>query len=275
MVTLDTLREKYILSEDFPDLRTGRRSDITFACETAAAFYSLKMNPDGLEPIEYLDFARVDILEGTSRAAINSLSNAKRAIHLAIEKYLDFLGLGNYAKKTNFPEKLNILQDLGAFPIRMIDALNKKRNLVEHDFVDIDIDEAKDFLDITEMFLLIVYPFFKHLVVGAYLGLEGNDQCYLWYLLSRSRIIQVYEVIGAPYIETDFGKVYYNFEMFTGKENDNYNLSEEIKISKANSEKWLPKLDLLIYLTKVASTRLPWDSRGHGLSVEYSGGTFF
>jgi hypothetical protein len=136
-----------------------------------------QINPKGPEPFEYIEYAKSNLASCNEQGYIDALGHAKRAVHLIIETFLRVWGLDTIYGRAKFPDKLKIMQEMGAFPIRMIEQLNKKRNLVEHEYVSVKHQEAADFVDIADMFLLLSYPLIKHAVVGAYVGLENDDKC--------------------------------------------------------------------------------------------------
>lgn len=103
-------------------------------------------------PFEYLDFAKKDLKEGDdSRNCINSVSNAKRALHLQVETICT--GYGYKSKSNSFPAKFNFLKNLGIVAPSIIEKLNKARNRIEHEYFVPNSEEASDFLDIIELFL--------------------------------------------------------------------------------------------------------------------------
>lgn len=179
------------------------------------------------------------------------LGNAKRAIHLTIKNILQAWGLYQTYKNENFPTQLQIFQELNAFPTKTLEALNRKRNIVEHEFTTIDISEVEELVEIAEMFLLIAYPFLKYSVVGCYVGTLNDDKCYDWRVDSDIGEINIFLIEDAKYAETEIGLVFYDF----GKLAKNQ-LYKNIKITKSNSADWLCYLDLLIYLTRRKVTTL-------------------
>ena len=68
------------------------------------------------------------------RSPINAVANAKRAIHLCIDAFLRIYCLGKWASRKPFPVVLGLLSDLGAFPTRLVHSLNRRRNLIEHEY---------------------------------------------------------------------------------------------------------------------------------------------
>lgn len=267
MITVDRLKDTYLFQDIVPDFALGRRQHLRYALGNQYACLAV-LNPEGPEPLEYLEYAKLDVSHGDLRGAINALGHAKRAVHLTVESFLKILGLKTYTK-AKFPEKLEILQALNAFPTRMIGILNRERNLVEHEYVNIGIEEAANFVDIAEMFLLLAYPYLKRTVVGAYVGLEGDERCLEWSLDLEKGEINIYQVASTQFIESPLlGKVHYNMPCL---DEDARMLTNVVSITKSNTEEWLPYLDLFVYGTKRAairpSERPPDEYEKDGLSL--------
>jgi|LakMenEpi03Aug12_release.lakeMendotaPanAssembly.Ray.scaffolds.fasta_scaffold163177_2 hypothetical protein len=107
-----------------------------------------------IKPFEYLEFARLDLSDGNeSRNLINSLGNAKRALHLQVETIADGYGYRKLSKSSKFPPKLEFLSDIGIATPSIISKLNTLRNKVEHDYIVPDLEQIQDYCDIVELFL--------------------------------------------------------------------------------------------------------------------------
>jgi len=149
---IENIKDSYILCNIDPDFAVDGRANLRYACEYRYASL-MELNPEGLDPFDYLNFAKSDVSAKDVRGAINALGNAKKAIHLTVDCFFEILGLLKAFGKSDFPTKLDIIQQLEAFPINVTKNLNSKRNYVEHEYRTIDISEAIDLVDITEMFL--------------------------------------------------------------------------------------------------------------------------
>jgi len=103
----------------------------------------------------YLQFARADLLGGISeRNLINAASNAKRALHLEVETISKALG-ADYSKKKigNFPQRLEFLVKCGILGPSILEKTNALRNSIEHEYYVPKVEEVKDFIDITSLFI--------------------------------------------------------------------------------------------------------------------------
>lgn len=113
--------------------------------------------PSGPQPRTYLSFANQDLNEPDSdRSRINSVSNAKRALHLQTDIISEGLGfhlLSKNGRKSSFPTKLNFCASCSIISPRILTKLNRLRNSVEHDYYIPMRGEAEDFADIVELFL--------------------------------------------------------------------------------------------------------------------------
>ena len=188
-----------------------------------------------------------------------------------MDALLEVWGLDTAYGKAKFPDKLTIMQELNAFPTRLIGDLNRKRNLVEHEYESVKHQEAAVFVDIAEMFLLLAYPFLKHAVIGAYVGLENDNRCLEWKISFPEREVHVSIVHCEKFLETPIGYVYYNIH----SENKR-SLQSVLPIKRTNLKEWLPFLDLFVYCTKRAAVRLPEkDDRGHGFFMLSQSLNFF
>jgi hypothetical protein len=224
-----------------------------------------QINPRGPEPFEYIEYAKSDLASGNEHGYIDALGHAKRAVHLIMEALLKVWGLDTAYGKANFPDKLKIMQEMKAFPTRMIGHLNRKRNLVEHEYISVKNQEAADFVDIAEMFLLLSYPFIKHAVIGAYVGLENDDRCIEWKIAFPKREIHVSVVSSEKFIDTPIGRIHYNI----GDKNKR-SVQSVMPIKRINFKEWIPFLDFFVYFTRRSAVMLPVpDDRGHGFFISY------
>lgn len=247
---LKPFKYSYLLRGVVKDFAIGRRSNLRFAIESLSLNFC-KLNDKGPEPFEYLEFAKADIKQGDLKGAINGLGNAKRAIHLTIKNILLAWGLLPSYKDENFPTQLQIFQELNAFPTKTLEALNRKRNIVEHEFTSVEITEVEELIDIAEMFLLIAYPFLRSVVVGGFVGILDDDKCYEWRISSNEGNVQIFLIQDAQYLDTEIGRIYFDFgEMKKGTP------EKQIEIIKSNKSEWINYLDLLVYMTKKKTTML-------------------
>lgn len=114
-------------------------------------------------PRLYLDFAIEDLeSDKTGRAFVNSLSNAKRALHLQIETLSNAFGfrVAVSKKNPNFYDYLGFCEKCGVVTPRILRRLNSIRNSVEHDYYIPTEREVEDFVDVVELFLAATDRYF-------------------------------------------------------------------------------------------------------------------
>jgi len=149
----------------------------------------------------------------------------------------------------------------------MIESLNNNRNIVEHDYRYIDIEKAKDFADVAEMFLMLAYPYLSHAVVGAFVGIEKDNTCFEWKIDIEEHNILTFEIVKSKYIENEGYRLHYDIST---KDKDKRHINK-IEIKKQNCNEWIDYMDLFIYLTKRNISNLPRpDERGDGLYKVYN-----
>ncbi len=247
MVSFDDLKQSHYIRDVHADFAAGHRKNLRYA-QGYKFVYLGKINPNGPAIFDYIQFAKQDLVPGCQRGAINALGNAKRAIHLTVETFLRLLCIDKALSKLNFPLKLDLLDSLQAFPTGIIKRLNKRRNLVEHEYSEIGFLDVADFVEVAEMFTLITNNYLKNTVAGAYVGIENSDNCLEWVINHKESEIYINEVEAKTYLETPVGKIYYNI-----RNKDNRKNITAVKITKNNKNDWMPYMDLFVYLTRKKS----------------------
>lgn len=106
-----------------------------------------------ISPDEFLDFAKYDLAAKYDHHLVNSLSNTKRAIDSQLDSLLIGFGLSKRAKNWHFPAKINFLHGIGIISPRILNKINKKRNLLEHEYKNPTEEEVEDALDVAELFI--------------------------------------------------------------------------------------------------------------------------
>jgi len=268
MAVFNNLKEDYIFSNLDPYFSSGARKNLRYVSGECIHACLMEINPNGIEPVEYLNFAKADIRSEDVRGAINAIGNAKRTIHLLIDCFFEILGLHKAYGKLNFPDKLSIIEKLEGFPTRLIQSLNEKRNFVEHDYQAVDIKEAQDFIEITEMFFRLCYPFLKHMIIGIHVGLKNDSRDIEWLLHPYKSEISVSECQHSQSIDSPIGKIWYNF---SDDEKDK-KLLQVIKVKNDNLEVWIPYLNVFVYCTQksMIPKNPPYDPKNHERLIYFS-----
>jgi len=251
MDIFENIKEDYILCNLDPNFSIGMRSNLRYSCEYIYACL-MELNPNGIDPYEYLNFAKSDISTNDIRGAINGLGNAKKAIHLIIKCFFEILGLEKIYKKSDFPTKINIIKSLEAFPTNIILSLNKKRNLIEHNYKSIHPKEVIDFIDVTEMFVRLCHPFLKYMVIGIRVGIKEDERDLFWILDPKKSRVNIYENLNSKSFNSPIGRVYH------GDINNSMIFKRNLKtinIMNSNIDEWMPYLNTFIYCTKKKITK--------------------
>ena len=107
------------------------------------------------------------------RNLINSLSNIKRSINCQIDQILFVFGFLESPKRErwSFPKKVKFIKDIGITTPEIIEKINRKRNLLEHEYVIPSDEDVSDAIGIAELFIESVKPIF----IRYYKDLEVHD----------------------------------------------------------------------------------------------------
>ena len=117
--------------------------------------------PFEIKPKQFLKFAERDLNNELEHHLVNALSNIKRSIDCQLDSLLCGFGLFDYSKKKrwNFPTKVVQLNKLGLISPRILDKINKKRNLLEHDYKNPKKEDVEDALDVATLFIAYTEKF--------------------------------------------------------------------------------------------------------------------
>lgn len=96
-------------------------------------------------------------------------SNTKRAIDSQLDSLLIGFGLSERAKKWHFPTKIDFLNSIGIISPRFLNKINKKRNLLEHEYKNPTEEEVEDALDVAVLFINYTNKFIIRAIRDFYL----------------------------------------------------------------------------------------------------------
>lgn len=105
--------------------------------------HQFEINPD-----DFLQRAEDDYEQGNS---INSITNAKRAIHCQIDQVLAVFGFN--VRYWNSPRKTELFVRLGFVVPRILKDINDARNVLEHEYIPPTEKQVKEALDIAVLFV--------------------------------------------------------------------------------------------------------------------------
>ncbi len=131
-----------------------------------------------ISPKEFHKLAESDLEASYNNHLLNSLTNTKRAIDSQLDSLLIAFGLYKRSKKERwkFPKKIQFFNDMGIISPRILNKINNKRNLLEHEYKNPSKEEVEDALDVAELF---IYCTDKYLF-PAYIEFELFDDKKLW-----------------------------------------------------------------------------------------------
>lgn len=132
-----------------------------------------------ITPRVYLDYAFEDLsLRKEPRALINSISNAKRALHLQSETISDAFGIRKLYPKgmISFPKRIEFLRSCGIVGERVLRKLNGIRNSVEHEYYVPSEQEADSFIDTVELFIAATDPLIMCFPSEAEVGYSDHTE---------------------------------------------------------------------------------------------------
>jgi hypothetical protein len=117
-------------------------------------------------PSEFISFAENDLQSNFDHKYINALSNAKRALDCQADRLLKLFGYYQLSqdKFWGFPKKLDLIQKFEIIAPRVLNKINKSRNLMEHQYVKPKPDQVEDFLDIASLFIASTDHYVSHFV---------------------------------------------------------------------------------------------------------------
>lgn len=133
--------------------------------------------PFAVSPEEYLSYAEKDLAIGDKQHLIGALSNAKRSLDCQVELLLMGLRLHTKAKRERMsvPSKLTLINQIGIVAPRILNKLNRMRNLIEHEFSAPSTEAVEDFVDAVSLFLFGTRMFIREFPVSCEFFNEVSD----------------------------------------------------------------------------------------------------
>lgn len=148
------------------------------------------MSGNTVKPIDYLNFARRDIVEGDTRALINALSNIKRAIDCQLDVLLEIYGLLKLSmkEKWDFPRKIEVIRKAGVVSPNILKLINSRRVRLGHFHEKQKKEEVVEFLDIAELFIEL----FKFRTHRIELLIDYDNDFGFW-MDTEQKVILIYD----------------------------------------------------------------------------------
>ncbi len=227
------------------------RHQFVYCFRSVRASFS-RVNPNGPDPREYVEFARDAVRRGGASACIDALSHAKRAIHLAVQSFLQLHCLTRVANKLNFPRQLELIDEIEAFPTRLMAILNRRRNEAEHEYSSVPEKEAREYVEMAELFVTMCYRYIAGAVVGVYAGKVNDERCFEYRIDPVGYTLEVRHVEAPNRIGTAIGTMHYNMTRSASRVT-----VANVPLDLAHKAEWLPGVNLLVYATRESAFRLP------------------
>lgn len=135
--------------------------------------------PFRIKPRQFLRFAEHDLNSDYEHHLINALSNIKRAIDCQVDSLLVGFGLYNVKrKKIDFPTKVALLNGLGIISPKILEKINRRRNLLEHEYINPDKDSVEDALDVATLFFVYTDRFLFNALKDCEPTNTKTDECF-------------------------------------------------------------------------------------------------
>jgi hypothetical protein len=215
-----------------------------------------------MTPSAYLEFSITDLSDGSTRGLVNAFGNAKRALHLAIDTLLHQYGLFTHFRKSNFPDKLRLLDSIGILPITIMENLNVERNLLEHEYATPPKKRVAEAVDVTRLLLLATEKLLEATPFEVIVGWRNPKQHIVLQLEPVQGLLNLY-VLRA---KGQFGKIHGiscfrgRLRKFTGEAlNPGIKISKKpwkvITLNKAEMNEWKPILTELVNVQRKQTSR--------------------
>ncbi len=127
---------------------------------------SLKEKIFDISPQDFLRFAKEDLKKSNEHGLINSITNSKRAIDCQIDEAIEQLisksnkfnpivedFLKYFEFESDIPIKLRLIHALNLAPSLLISKSRTLRNKLEHFYQKPEIKDAKEALDVADLFM--------------------------------------------------------------------------------------------------------------------------
>lgn len=245
---LESLAEHYLITGVHADFQARFGDRFTYSVPSRKAGYT-HVNTKGPDPRDYVTYAYAALRRGDESGWIDAVGHAERAVHLSVESLVSLHCLNRYARKVNFPGLLRLFEELRAFPTRLMAALNRRRNLIEHEYEVPTETEAREFVEMAELFVLLCYRFFRGAVIGVYVGEDAV--CREYRILPEHYAIGVFDVTSPRSLTTPNGVIHYNMALDTPRHE-----TRRIPIDGDHFGDWSLIVALLAFTTNSSAYRL-------------------
>jgi hypothetical protein len=144
----------------------------------------------------YLQFATLDLEDESERGAVNSIGNAKRAVHQAVEALLQAHGLLARNRRASFPQKLELIDAAGLFSLAILNTLNLERNAVEHEYRVPSRARVQEVIDVARLWLLATGRLSEFVTYESLAGWRANQALGVVQLDPARGLLSFFKVTG-------------------------------------------------------------------------------
>ncbi len=148
-----------------------------------------------INPYDFLNYAKNDLMGNSLRGSLNALSNSKRSIDCQIDAIYQAIGITNDIETDNIksfigryesinspinaPTKLKLIQALGMAPTGVIKKVRTLRNKLEHYYKAPTREEVEESIELTELFIGSLqnrmHTFVEEVTIGKNKNLENDN----------------------------------------------------------------------------------------------------
>jgi hypothetical protein len=138
--------------------------------------FSLDPSAFGMDAHDFLAQAEIDLSAASGGGDQNAITNAKRSIACLIDQIL--LTFGYSPLRWNMKKKMDTVAAMGIVAPRILEKINKSRNMLEHSYQPVTHDDAEDAVDVATLFVASASHILR-LFPGEFCLATGGDED--WY----------------------------------------------------------------------------------------------
>jgi hypothetical protein len=137
--------------------------------------------PFQINSADFLNFAKNDLLIDDLHHQVNAFSNTKRAIECQIDSLLIRFGLFKKSKndKWRFPQKMDMLNEIGIVSPEILRKINRHRNLLEHEYSIPNRENVEDAIDVASLFSKYTEKFLFNALTDFELYNNQKEWCWV------------------------------------------------------------------------------------------------
>jgi hypothetical protein len=129
-----------------------------------------------IEAHDFLAQAEVDLSGNSVGGDQNALTNAKRSVACVVDQIL--LTFGYSSLRWNMKKKMDTVTAMGVVAPRILEKINKSRNMLEHSYRAVTHADAEDAVDIATLFVVSASHILRLFPGEFHLGTGGDDDFY-------------------------------------------------------------------------------------------------